>query len=141
MNTVLGGVLALVVANWVPHLVGHLIGDADRRSTPSSTTRLEPVSVLAWPLLTFVGVLMVTFVVQSVQFVKPGRTMATIAGTVLAVAYVGLLGSFIIQMRWLDGPLPRPLPLVVPDRDGQGGRHRRLHARAGSPAGTSSGPA
>ena len=47
---------------------------------------------------------MVSFVVQSVQFEKPGRTMATIAGTVLAVAYVGLLGSFIIQMRWFDGP-------------------------------------
>ena len=33
--------------------------------------------------------------------------MATIAGTMLAVAYVGLLGSFIIQMRWFEGPYPR----------------------------------
>ncbi len=29
--------------------------------------------------------------------------MAKIAGTVLAVAYVGLLGSFIIQLRWFEG--------------------------------------
>ena len=38
--------------------------------------------------------------------------MATIAGTVLAVAYVGLLGSFIIQIRWLDGPYHGLIPLV-----------------------------
>ena len=55
---------------------------------------------------------MVTFVAQSLQFEKPGGTMATIAGTVLAVAYVGLLGSFIIQMRWLDGPYHGLIPLV-----------------------------
>ena len=36
---------------------------------------------------------MVSFIVQSVQFEKPGRTMATIAGTVLAVAYVGPAGQ------------------------------------------------
>ena len=69
--------------------------------------------MLSWPLLTFVGVLMVSFIVQSIQFVKPGRTMATIAGTVLVVAYVGLLGSFIIQMRWFDGPYHGIVPLVV----------------------------
>jgi phosphatidate cytidylyltransferase len=62
--------------------------------------------------LTFVGVLMVSFVVQSVQFVKPGRTMATIAGTILAVSYVGLLGSFIVQMRWLEGPYHGIMPLL-----------------------------
>ena len=55
---------------------------------------------------------MAAFVVQSVQFEQPGATMATIAGTVLAVAYVGLLGSFIIQMRWLEGPYHGILPLV-----------------------------
>ena len=55
---------------------------------------------------------MVSFVVQSVQFVRPGRTMGTIAGTTLAVAYVGLLGSFTIQMRWLDGPYHGVMPLV-----------------------------
>ena len=59
--------------------------------------------MLAWPFLTFVAVLMASFVVQSLQFARPGRTMAKIAGTVLAVAYVGLLGSFTIQMRWFDG--------------------------------------
>ena len=39
--------------------------------------------------------------------------MATIAGTILVVAYVGLLGSFIIQMRWLEGPYHGIVPLVL----------------------------
>ena len=55
---------------------------------------------------------MAAFLVQSVQFQEPGSTMATIAGTVLAVAYVGLLGSFIIQLRWFEGRYHGLLPLV-----------------------------
>ncbi len=111
LNSVLGGVMALAVANWLPHLAERL-GDSDRRPL-ASYEPAEPIAVLSWPLLTFVGVLMVSFIVQSVQFVRPGRTMATIAGTILAVAYVGLLGSFIIQMRWLEGPYHGIIPLIL----------------------------
>ena len=38
--------------------------------------------------------------------------MATIAGTVLAVAYVGLLGSFIVQFRWFEGCKHGLVPLA-----------------------------
>lgn len=99
-NCVFGGVLALVVANWAPHVTGsapHAI-DAGAAYAP-----MGPALVLAWPLWTFVAIVMFAFIAQSAQFEKPGRTMATISGTVLAVAYVGLLGSFIIQCRWLGG--------------------------------------
>jgi phosphatidate cytidylyltransferase len=75
---------------------------------PLSATGLDdpmrPFHVLAWPLWAFVTIVMTTFVSQSAQFEKPGQTMATIAGTVLSIAYVGLLGSFLIQTRWLGGP-------------------------------------
>jgi phosphatidate cytidylyltransferase len=101
-NSVLGGVLALLAANWLPHIV------VDGQFRPGmSALRYDPaapLSVLAWPFLCFITVLMVSFVVQSIQFEKPGRTMARIAGTMLAVAYVGLLGSFTIQLRWFEGP-------------------------------------
>jgi phosphatidate cytidylyltransferase len=102
-NTVFGGVVALVLANWAPHILAQL------HHLPHLTDRLAydplaPVNALGWPMLTFVAVVMMTFVAQSAQFQKPGATMATISGTVLAVAYVGLLGSFIIQLRWLEGP-------------------------------------
>lgn len=111
MNSVLGGVMAIVAANWIPHLADFL----NARAQPSllATEPPEPLAVLSWPLLTFVGVLMVSFVVQSVQFVKPGRTMATIASTLLVVAYVGLLGTFVVQMRWLEGPYHGLVPLIM----------------------------
>jgi phosphatidate cytidylyltransferase len=110
-NTVFGGVLALVVANWVPHLVDRF----HPHGWPSGHPPYDlsaPVSVLAWPLLTFVAVVMVAFIIQGVQFQKPGATLATIAGTVLAVAYIGLLASFIVQFRWFDGPYHGLVPLV-----------------------------
>jgi phosphatidate cytidylyltransferase len=110
VNSVLGGVMALVIANWAPHVIAPI--ESAEGVTTIVYDPAEPINALAWPFLTFIGVLMVCFVVQSVQFVKPGRTMATIAGTVLAVAYIGLLGSFMIQMRWLEGRLHGILPLL-----------------------------
>jgi phosphatidate cytidylyltransferase len=104
-NTVFGGVLALTLANWAPNLLEYAQGrPATGPGVLPPFDPLAPVHGLAWPMMTFVAVVMATFVAQSVQFERPGRTMATIAGTVLAVAYVGLLGSFLIQLRWIDGP-------------------------------------
>jgi phosphatidate cytidylyltransferase len=100
-NSVIGGVLAIVIANWAPHLIenhSQAEGESALLYDPG-----RPLDVLAWPFLTFVAVLMVSFVVQSIQFARPGRTMAKISGTVLAIAYVGLLGSFTIQLRWSEG--------------------------------------
>lgn len=103
-NTVFGGCLALVVANWAPHVVTAWYGPTlapglDPSSSPALAAGLDP---LAWPLWTFAAIVMFAFIAQSAQFDEPGRTMATISGTVLAVAYVGLLGSFLIQLRWLE---------------------------------------
>ena len=101
-NSVIGGVLALLIANWLPHVVAPV----DPLDGVSALTYdvSGSLNVLAWPFLCFAAILMVTFVVQSLQFEKPGHTMSKIGGTVLAVGYVGLLGSFTIQMRWFDGP-------------------------------------
>jgi phosphatidate cytidylyltransferase len=111
-NTVFGGVLALVVANWLPHLLDRFGIASGDSSGATYYDPMDPVSALAWPLMTYVAVVMVAFVVRSVQFPEPGSTMATIAGTVLVVAYVGLLGSFVIQLRWFEGPYHGLLPIV-----------------------------
>jgi phosphatidate cytidylyltransferase len=104
-NAVFGGVLALVLANWAPHVTAHLSAAQSPLLGANDAFRYDPaapVHVMAWPLWAFVAVVMFSFIAQSAQFERPGATMATIAGTVLAVAYVGLLGSFLIQFRWLD---------------------------------------
>ena len=102
------------------------------------TTRRRPFDVMAWPLWTFVAILMATFLSQSLQFRRPGRTMATIAGTILAVAYVGLLGSFMIQMRWFDGPYHGLIPLAALVATAKGSDTGRTRW-GGSPAAASSG--
>jgi phosphatidate cytidylyltransferase len=112
VNTVFGGTIALVVANWMPHIVTEMTADPGRL-VPRAYDPAATIEVMAWPLWTFVAILMAVFLSQSFQFRKPGHTMATIAGTVLAVAYVGLLGSFMIQMRWFDGKYHGLIPLAA----------------------------
>jgi phosphatidate cytidylyltransferase len=111
-NTVFGGTVALVIANWMPHVVREMTADP-ARIIPPAYDPAATIEVMAWPLWTFVAIMMAAFLSQSLQFRKPGQTMATIAGTVLAVAYVGLLGSFMIQMRWFDGPYHGLIPLAA----------------------------
>ena len=111
VNTVLGGTVAIVVANWLPHLITQ---DQDlidlTRGIPFDP--LEPVSALAWPFLAFTTVLMASFFTQSLQFEKPGESTARIAGTIFSLAYIGLLGSIVIQMRWFDARYHGVMPLV-----------------------------
>lgn len=100
-NIVFGGIMAILVANWIPHITEAL------GPQPQGYDHFDPsapIHALSWPLLTFVSVVMFAFVAQGAQFQRPGATMASISGSVLAVAYVGLLGSFLIQMRWFEGP-------------------------------------
>ena len=111
-NTVVGGTVALVLANWAPHLVRQL-GLDPSRPLPVPYNPASPIEVMAWPLWTFVAILMAAFLSQSFQFRRAGQTMSTIAGTILAVAYVGLLGGFMIQMRWFDGPYHGLIPLAT----------------------------
>lgn len=111
-NTVFGGVLAIALANWIPHVAEHWMTDP-RMPRDDMFLPIAAITTLAWPMLAFVGVVMFSFVTQSIQFLRPGNTMATIAGTVLATAYVGLLGSFVIQMRWLEGPYHGLVPLAA----------------------------
>lgn len=110
-NTVFGGIIALVLANWAPHVMGQL-HQLPHLAGRLSYDPLTPVHALAWPLLTYAAIVMFAFIAQSAQFERPGFTMANISGTVLAVSYVGLLGSFLIQMRWFDGPYHGIIPLA-----------------------------
>ena len=106
-NTVVGGVLALLAANWMPHLLA--------ASSPSGLIPLHdaPIHALAWPMWAFAAILMAAFLGQSAQFRASGGVMASIGATLLATAYVGLLGSFIVQTRWLDGPYDGLIPLAL----------------------------
>jgi phosphatidate cytidylyltransferase len=110
-NAVIGGVIAMGLANWAPHL-SSLWHELPQLAGRPAYDPLTPVHALAWPMMTFAAVFMLTFIAQSLSFEKPGANIAAIAGTVLAVSYVGILGSFVLQMRWLDGPYHGLVPLA-----------------------------
>src|SRR5438270_104932 len=81
-NAVYGGVLTLVVANWLPHVVDGVGRWHFAPGVEVPHDALRPITVMGWPLWAFVSWVMVTFVGQSVQYRRGRATMATISGTI-----------------------------------------------------------
>ena len=100
-NVVVGGISALIAANWAPHLVSHFAHSSGHAVAFDASAATD---AMAWPLWTFAAIVMAAFLDRASRFHAPGGAMASVAATVLTCAYVGLLGSFILQLRWLDGP-------------------------------------
>jgi phosphatidate cytidylyltransferase len=85
----------VVLANWPAHLWGW--GGPWR-----------PV------LYTFAAVVLAAFLLEMATFREPGHSVTRIALAVWAVAYLGLLPSFLAQLRWW----PADESLAGPDRRG-----------------------
>jgi phosphatidate cytidylyltransferase len=61
-----------------------------------------PLGRLGWPLCSFGVVVLATFVVEMFRYRAPGKSVAQLGASVLSFAYVGLLFSFIIQLRAVE---------------------------------------
>jgi phosphatidate cytidylyltransferase len=95
------GVLVVLAANWY---------------YPVSNTSLGPVTWTSpWPpvLAAFVGVVLSGFCVEMRRYREPGAAVPRLALLVLAVAYLGLLGSCLAQLRWLRDPYPSSVILAL----------------------------
>ena len=82
------GVLLTLAANW------HPVVRAQYGLSPASP----------WPLVTFVlaGVLIAAFLLEMHRYRgEPGAAIPRVALTLFAVAYLGLLASFLAQLRWV----------------------------------------
>ena len=89
--TVYGGNLLLIASNWIPRAC---FGPKDVVST---------VGPMAWPLLALgVGVLVV-FLGEMRRYEKPGRVAVNLAAAVFGLVYVGVMLSFVIQLRMMWG--------------------------------------
>jgi phosphatidate cytidylyltransferase len=85
------GILLALAANWYPALRLHF-----------TATAVSP-----WPplLFVFLGVLVAGFLLEMYRYNgEPGAAVPRLALTLLAVAYIGLLPSFFVQIRWLPVP-------------------------------------
>jgi phosphatidate cytidylyltransferase len=82
----LAAVLAVLVANWPGH-VGY----------PALGTPLELV------LSVFAGAVLTVLLVEMATFKEPGASVVRMAVGVWVIAYLGVLPSFLAQLRWLRG--------------------------------------
>lgn len=80
------GVLVLLVFNWLPHLKPQLGG------------------TWSWVAGIFAALVLGAFLVEMANFQAPGESINRIALTVWLVAYLGLLPSFLAQIRRLEEP-------------------------------------
>jgi len=55
----------------------------------------------------FAAVVLAAFLLEMATFVEPGHSVARISLALFVVAYLGVLPSFLVQLRWLP-PLPGP---------------------------------
>jgi phosphatidate cytidylyltransferase len=61
-----------------------------------------PLGRLGWPLVAFGMSILSAFVVEMVRYRAPGKSTAQLGATILSFAYVGLLLSFIVQLRAIE---------------------------------------
>ncbi len=110
------GVCGVVLANWPAHV----------------TEFGEPWQ---WILGTFTAWFLIAFLIEAAYFKGPNGAVARLALELFAVAYLGLLACFLLQLRWLPdekGSLALALAVFVPKSGDIGayftgrflGRHR-----------------
>lgn len=80
------GAVAVIWSNWIPHLA-----TSQEAGTPDLTAGLVSFTVVG----------MLAFLLAAWEFRGPGNSTAAIAGHVLIVFYVAVLGTFLVQLRWL----------------------------------------
>jgi len=81
------GVALVLISNWIPHV-------------PGLSVRSD---AWGWVAGSFAAVILLAFLVEMAQFQAPGQSIIRIALSVWVVAYLGLLPSFLVQLRWLTG--------------------------------------
>jgi phosphatidate cytidylyltransferase len=90
----LAGVVAVLLANW------------------TATLKFDPWRVVAGA---FAGLVLSAFLLEMATFREPGHSVSRISMTIFIVAYLGLLPSFLVQMRWLpNGVGAIALAIFVP---------------------------
>ncbi len=99
------GSLLVVTSSWISPLCYRFAYDVEEKfdTTPSD-----------WTLFALAAGLMLVFFVEVLRYERPGGAMVNVAAAVFAMVYVGLLLSFLVQLRltWGLGALVSPLVVV-----------------------------
>jgi phosphatidate cytidylyltransferase len=89
--------LAIVWANWLPALVSKIV------PALGLTVAMElDAPTMKASLTAFMVVGMWGYILTSIDYQRPGDSVLSIAGYLFVFFYVGLMSSFLYQLRWLD---------------------------------------
>jgi len=72
-----------------------------------------PLGPLGWPLAALAVGIMLAFAGEMWRYEKPGGVIVHVAVTVFALAYVGLMLAFLVELRIIGGSLDGVTPLVA----------------------------
>jgi len=86
-----GGVALVLIANWIPYVL--------RAGSQAASPQPEP---WVWIAGCFTAVVLAAFLVEMALFQGSGEALTRISLTTWTVAYLGLLPSFLVQLRWLS---------------------------------------
>jgi phosphatidate cytidylyltransferase len=86
-NVAQAGAVVVVVSAWIPHL-----RPADGGTAPPS---------MLVSLGVFTAAALSAFVVEAWEFRKPGGSIVRCAAHVFVIFYIGLLGAFFAEIRWI----------------------------------------
>ena len=90
------GVLAVLLVNWYPGIA-------------TSQNWLTPVDPWRPSLYVFAAVILLTLLREMAMYTEPGQCMTRMSRTIFVVAYLGVLPSFFLRMRW---DLPADLAVI-----------------------------
>jgi phosphatidate cytidylyltransferase len=90
-----GGVVAVLLAAWLPEAWAYAFGPS--RPAPGVSTCV---------LAVFVGVVLVGFLHTMAVYEAPGGSVVRLALLTWGVAYLGLLGSCLVRLRWQSTGVP-----------------------------------
>lgn len=108
---VYAGNVLIVAANWAPRML-----DEEK----------DPLGAFGWPAAALALAVLAAFVAEMRRYEKPGRVTEQLAAALLSLAYVGLLMSFVVQLRFVDGGrfgIPALLSLVITVKMGDTGAY------------------
>jgi len=97
----IGGVFAVLLANWPVHILDYWLGGA---GLAKEKFGLDPWQFVTF---TFAAVAMTAFVAEMPRYKDSSGAVPRIALALWFVAYLGLLPCFLVQLRW---PAPPPYP-------------------------------
>lgn len=82
------GTTLVVASNFLPRLIPDFPVDC-------------PIGNLGWPLLTLAAAILLVAVVELMKYETPQKAAANLSYAVFAITYVGVLLSFVVQIRYI----------------------------------------